>query len=292
MKQVDLKQAGAAGAPPLAKELEWPVERVIVPAKRRLKVADLVQHWAVIEVIASRNFKIKYKQSVLGPLWLVFQPLALLLAFIVAFRDLANVETGGVPYVVVALVGLSAWSFFQAAMTIGTASLISNMNFIRYTPCPRLTFPIAAIIASLPSFAVPAVAALIATAATGNLSPGAVLLPAGLAWLLLLTTGIVGISSALAVRYRDVTSILPFLLQVGVFLAPVGYTMASLSGTFETLVDLNPLTGVIEGWRWMLISGYDPELGPILVSLPETLALAVAGWWFFSLRETTMADEI
>ena len=158
MKQVDLKQAGAAGAPPLAKELEWPVERVIVPAKRRLKIGDLVRHWAVIRVIAARDFKIKYKQSVLGPLWLVFQPLALLLAFIVAFRDLANVETAGVPYVVVALVGLSAWSFFQAAMTIGTASLITNMNFIRYTPCPRLTFPIAAIIASLPSFAVPAAA--------------------------------------------------------------------------------------------------------------------------------------
>jgi lipopolysaccharide transport system permease protein len=292
MKPVDLKQAEAAEAPPLPKELEWPVERVIVPTKRRLKIGDLVRHWAVIRVIAARNFKIKYKQSVLGPLWLVFQPLALLLAFIVAFRNLANVETGGVPYVVVALVGLSAWSFFQAAMTIGTASLISNMNFIKYTPCPRLTFPIAAILASLPSFAVPAAAALVVTAATGHLSPGAVLLPLGLTWLLLLTAGIVGISSALAVRYRDVTSILPFLLQVGVFLAPVGYTLASLSGTLETLVELNPLTGVIEGWRWMLISGYNPELGPIAVSLGETLVLAVAGWWFFSRRETTMADEI
>ena len=251
-----------------------------------------MRHWAVIRVIAARDFKIKYKQSVLGPLWLVFQPLALLLAFIVAFRDLANVETGGVPYVVVALVGLSAWSFFQAAMTIGSASLISNMSFIRYTPCPRLTFPIAAIIASLPSFAVPAAGALIAAAATGNLSPGAALLPVGLAWLLVLTAGIVGISSALAVRYRDVISILPFLLQVGVFLAPVGYTLASLSGTLATLVELNPLTGVIEAWRWMVISGYDPELGPIFVSLAETLALAVAGWWFFSRSETTMADEI
>ncbi len=138
----------------------------------------------------------------------------------------------------------------------------------------------------------PTAAALIAAAATGNLSPGAALLPVGLAWLLVLTAGTVGISSALAVRYRDVISFLPFLLQVGVFLAPVGYTLASLSGTLATLVELNPLTGVIEAWRWMVISGYDPELGPIAVSLAETLALAVAGWWFFSRRETTMADEI
>ncbi len=195
------------------------------------------------------------------------------------------------PYVVVALVGLSVWSFFQAAMTIGTGSLISNINYIRYTPCPRLAFPLAAIIASLPSFAVPTAAALIAAAATGNLSPGAALLPVGLAWLLVLTAGTVGISSALAVRYRDIVSFLPFLLQVGVFLAPVGYTLASLSGTLATLVELNPLTGVIEAWRWMVISGYDPELGPIFVSLAESLALAVAGWWFFTRRETTMADD-
>ena len=263
-----------------------------MPTKRRLKIGDLVRHWAVIWVIAARNFKIKYKQSVLGPLWLVFQPLALLLGFIVVFRDWRNVETGGVPYVVVALVGLGVWSFFQAAMTIGTGSLITACGYIRYTPCPRLAFPLAAIIASLPSFAVPTAAALIAAAATGNLSPGAALLPVGLAWLLVLTAGTVGISSALAVRYRDIVSFLPFLLQVGVFLAPVGYTVASLSGTLATLVELNPLTGVIEAWRWMVISGYDPELGPIFVSLAESLALAVAGWWFFTRRETTMADDI
>lgn len=292
MRQAELKQAGTAGAPPLTRELEWPVERVIVPTKRRLRVGDLLRHWAVIWVIAERNFKIRYKQSALGPLWLVFQPLALLLGFIVVFTRVGNVETGGVPYVVVALVGLGVWSFFQAAMTTGTSSLITAGGYIRYTPCPRLAFPLAAIIASLPSFAVPTAAALIAAAATGNLSPGAALLPVGLVWLLVLTAGTVGISSALAVRYRDIVSFLPFLLQVGVFLAPVGYTVASLSGTLATLVELNPLTGVIEAWRWMVISGYDPELGPIFVSLAESVALAVAGWWFFTRRETTMADDI
>src|SRR3954451_15246855 len=93
-----------------------PVERVIKPAKRRLRARDLVKDTAVIRVIASRDFKVKYKQSALGPLWLVFQPLALLLAFLVAFQGLGNVHTSNIPYVLFALVGLTVWAFFQAAM--------------------------------------------------------------------------------------------------------------------------------------------------------------------------------
>ena len=113
-------------------------------------------------------------------------------------------------------------------MTIGVASLITNSSFVRFTPCPRPAFPLAAIIASLPSFAVTAAGAIVSAAATGHLSPRVVLLPLGLAWLFLLTAGVVGIGASLAVRYRDIISALPFLLQVGVFLAPVGYPLAEL----------------------------------------------------------------
>ena len=286
---VDQTAQLAARAP---RELEQPFERVILPVKRRLVPADLLRHWAVIRVVAARDFKVKYKQSVLGPLWLVFQPLALLLGFTIAFRNLADVQTSGVPYVVFALVGLSAWSFFQAAMTIGTSSLITNASYIRYTPCPRLAFPLAGIIASLPVFAVTIAGAVVAAAAAGVLSPRVLLLPVGLGWLMLLTMGIVGIASALAVRYRDIISVLPFLLQIGVFLAPIGYTLTGLSGTFRTLVELNPLTGIIEAWRWMVIAGHEVTAAPIFVSAALTLALAVAGWRVFSRLETTMADEI
>jgi ABC-type polysaccharide/polyol phosphate export permease len=286
-----LEQTAEASAPP-TRGLESPIEQVIRPAKRRLRVSDLVRHWAVIRVIAARDFKVKYKQSLLGPLWLVFQPLALLVGFIIAFRNLGNVQTAGAPYVVFALVGLSAWSFFQAAMTIATSSLITNASYIRYTPCPRLAFPVAAIIASLPAFVVTIVGALVAAAASGDLSPRAALLPFGLVWLLISTMGIVGITSSLAVRYRDIIGALPFVLQIGVFLAPIGYSLADLSGASLTLVELNPLTGIIEAWRWMVIAGYDPPAGPIPLSLAMTIALGVAGWWLFSRLETTMADEI
>jgi ABC-type polysaccharide/polyol phosphate export permease len=291
MHETQLQQTAPDGAAALA-GLEWPVERVIAPAKRRLTLSDLIRERAVIRVLAARDFKIKYKQSLLGPLWLVFQPLALLAGFLIAFQSLSNVDSSGLPYAVFTLVGLSAWTYFQASMTIGSASVITNYSFVRFTPCPRPAFPIAALIASLPAFAVTALGAIVVAAITGHLSPRVVLLPLGLLWLGLLTAGSVGILSALTVRYRDITSALPFLLQVGVFLAPIGYTLAGLSPTVRALVELNPITGVVEAWRWMILAGYDPSMRPIAISLVMTGALAVLGWRVFSRLETTMADEI
>jgi lipopolysaccharide transport system permease protein len=291
MRAIDVQQ-DATARPYQDRPLEAPVERVIVPTKRRLKLRDLVREGPVIRVLAARDFKVKYKQSMLGPLWLVFQPLALLAAFLVAFRGLADVQTSGIPYVTFALVGLSAWAFFQASMTIGAASLITNMAFVRYTPCPRPAFPVAAIIASLPSFAVTATGAVVAAAATGVLSPRVLLLPLGLAWLVALTVGVIAIVSALAVRYRDIISALPFLLQVGLFLAPVGYSLAELSPAVRVIVDLNPLTGVIEAFRWMMLDGYVASFEPLGVSLVATTLLLGAGWRVFTRLETTMADEI
>jgi lipopolysaccharide transport system permease protein len=272
--------------------LEEPVERVIVPTKRRLNLRDIVGEASVIRVLATRDFKIKYKQSVLGPLWLVFQPVALLVAFVVAFRGLGDVGSSGIPYAVFALAGLSVWAFFQTATTIGVASLITNVNLVRFTPCPRPAFPLAAIIASLPSFAVTAAGAIIAAAATGYLSPLVVLLPIGLAWLLILTAGVVGLGAALAVRYRDMLSALPFLLQVGIFFAPVGYAISGLSPLVRTIVELNPMTGLIETVRWMMLSSYQPSPGAVIAAIVETAVIVIVGWFVFARAETTMADEI
>lgn len=273
------------------RELESATVRVVRPTKRRLNLSDLRRDRQVIRVLAARDFKVKYKQSVLGPLWLVFQPLALLAAFLVAFRGLADVRSG-TSYIPFALVGLSAWAFFQASMTIGGASVMTNNTLVRFTPCPRLAFPVAAIIASLPSYAVTIVGALVAAAVAGILSPRALLLPFGLLWLFVLTAGIVAFTSSLTVRYRDLISAMPFLLQVGVFLAPVGYPLSGLSPTVRVLVDLNPLTGVMEAWRWMVLSGYEATFEPIAVSLLLTPLIAIGGWLVFSRLETTMADEI
>lgn len=280
--------AELSGATPLVD----PVRKIIRPVRRRLRVRDLPRYIPVIRVLSARDMKVKYKQSILGPIWLIFQPLALLLVFLVAFRGLGNVKSSDIPYAVFALVGLTAWAFFQASMTIGTPSMISNVNLVRYTPCPRVAFVASSIIASLPSFAITAAAAIIGAAVTGHLSYRVVLLPLGLVWLVALTVGVVLITSAFAVRYRDVITALPFMLQLGVFLAPVGYPLAGLSPTVRVIVELNPLTGVIEAMRWMMLSGYRPLLTPIILSLVITTLVLVIGWLVFSAREIRMADEI
>lgn len=290
MHETDLRQAAPAATTAL-RELESPTVRVIKPVKRRLSVMDLWRGRQVIGVIAARDFKVKYKQSLLGPLWLLFQPLALLIAFFIAFRNLANVQPG-IPYSVFALVGLSAWAFFQASMTIGTASIVGNITLVRFTPCPRFAFPIAGLIASLPAWGVTILGAVVAGAVTGTLSPRIVLLPLGLLWLFLLTAGVVAFASTLTVRYRDILAATPFLLQVGLFLAPVGYPLSQLGPVARQLVELNPLTGVIEAWRWMTVSGYSVSLHVIGFSLLMTAVVLVLGWRTFTRLETTIGDEI
>jgi lipopolysaccharide transport system permease protein len=265
--------------------------RRIVPTRRRLRLAQLPQDFPVIRVLAARDYKVKYKQSALGPLWLIFQPFALLAGFVIAFRGRASVGYG-IPYAVFALSGLTVWSFFQASMTIGTSSLITNYQLVRFTPCPRLTFPIAGILASLPSLVVPALGALIASAATGILSPRAILLPLVFTWLFLFTVAVVAIASSLAVRFRDIINILPFLLSLGLFLAPIAYPLSGLSHWLRGIIDVNPLTGLLEACRWTMLSPYHPSLVAVGISLGMTAVLLLAGWRIFSSLETTMADEI
>ena len=290
MPPTEIRQTQPAAAPAI-RELELPVVRVVKPVKRRLKLIDIWRAAEVIRVVAARDFKVKYKQSILGPLWLVFQPIALLAAFFVAFRNLANVQPG-IPYSVFALTGLSIWAFFQASMTIGSASFITNIMLVRFTPCPRFAFPIAGVIASLPAWAVTTAAAVVTAAATATLSPRVLLIPLGLAWAFLLTMGFVALSASFSVRYRDILAALPFLLQVGLFLAPVAYPVQALGPTVRQLVELNPLTGLIEAWRWMIVAGYDVQPRVIGYSLLTTCLVVVAGWRTFTRLETTMADEI
>src|SRR4051794_306742 len=259
---------------------ETQTRRVIKPVRRRLKLSQLWSDRQVIRVMAARDFKARYKQSLLGPIWLVFQPLALLAAFFIAFRNLANVQPG-VPYSVFALSGLSVWAFFQASMTIGAASIVSNIMLVRFTPCPRFTFPLSGVISSLPAWGVTTTATIVIAAATGVLSWHVVLLPVGFLWLFLLTAGFVGLVSSFTVRYRDILTVMPFLLQVGVFVTPIGYPLSQLSSTVRAIVELNPLTGLVEAWRWMIVSGYSPPGRAIAFSLVITAAVVVGGWRVF-----------
>lgn len=272
-------------------ELEQPGIRVIEPARSRVRIRDLRDQVPVIRVLAARDFKMKYKQSLLGPIWLLIQPLALLGAFAVAFSSSTG-DMDGAPYVLFALSGLCVWAWFQAAVTMGGASLVSNNMLIRRTACPRSAFPVASLLATLPTLALTAGSTILLALALGELSQRALLLPLAAIWLFVLTTAVSWLAAAAAVFFRDVLNAMPFLLQVGVFLAPIGYAIDNVSTPMQVVLRLNPLTGVIEAWRWLLLPEAGLDLLTVGVALAITVALALAAGRIFARSEVVMADVI
>jgi lipopolysaccharide transport system permease protein len=256
-----------------------------------MRLRDIGSYWPLVRVLAVRDLKAKYKQSVLGPVWVVFQPIALLAAFAVGFREVANVDTGAVPYGVFVLPALAVWAYFQAAIMMCTGSIVNNYSLVRWTACPRLALPLASLTANLPSFAIPAIPAIVAAAASGHLSLRALFLPLCFVWMFVFVAVCGTLLAAVTVRARDLLSAVPFLLQVTLFLSPVGYPTSSLPGALHTLISLNPLTGLIDAWRWVII-GVPVSLLPVTASLALTGLLAVIAWRLFSRLEVSMADYI
>lgn len=262
-----------------------------VPAKTRVRLRDLPGYGPVMRALAVRDLKARYKQSFLGPAWTLFQPLGLLAAFSIGFNAVAHVNTGGVPYYLFALTGLVVWVYFQAVLMLATGSIVNNYPLVRWTPCPRLALPLAALVSNLPSFLIPAAAAIIAAIVTDHVWAGSLLLPVLILWLFLLTAVFAVALASITVRARDILSALPFVLQVAVFLAPVAYSTANLSAPLRALVAINPLTGLIEAWRWALLD-LAPSWRAVGVSLGLTVVGLVLTWLLFTRLEPIVADEI
>ncbi len=261
-----------------------------VPTTTRVRLRQLPGYSPIIRAIAVRDLKARYKQSVLGPAWTLLQPLGLLAAFSIGFNAVVHVNTGGVPYYLFALTGLAVWTYFQAVLMLATGAMVNNYPLVRWTPCPRLALPLAALMSSLPSFLVPAAAAIMAAIVTDHVWVGSLLVPV-LSRGCSAGRGVRGRAPVITVRARDIISALPFVLQVAVFLAPVAYSTASLSAPLRALVAINPLTGLIEAWRWALL-----DLAPSWRAVGVSLALTVLGlmlvWWLFARMEPIIADEI
>jgi ABC-type polysaccharide/polyol phosphate export permease len=267
-------------------------ERRIRHVKRRVAVSDLWRTWPVIRVVGSRDLKVKYKQSLLGPIWLFVQPFGLLIAFVIAFGSLADVGPAGVSYGLYVLVGLSAWTYFQAVLNMGSVSMISNELLVRRTPAPRLAFPVGSLIANSPVLAVTLAVTLAWALVEGELSARMVLLPLLLVWLVCLALGTVLLLASFAVRFRDVISALPFIVQIGVFVTPIAYSVTDLDGAARVAVAANPMTGLVEAWRWAVLSNASADVAAVLAGLAGTAALLTAGWLVFGRLETRMADVI
>jgi lipopolysaccharide transport system permease protein len=264
--------------------------RVTVPVRRRVRLGDIWATRRVGSMLGWRDMKTKYKQSALGPLWLVLQPLGMLAAITIAFSKVTSVDTGDVPYVVFALVGLAVWTYVQMAITVAPQTLPSNQQVVRRSPCPRVAFVTGTLISVLPPLAVVLVASVVAAAISGSLPMQALALPLLVVWLILLMGGFTLLVTALGGRFRDAVALAPLVVQAGIFLTPVGYPLDA-AGSFAKVLAFNPASGVIEGWRWSLL-GIAPDGFAIGVALAETVAVALLGWYVFGRMETRFSDYV
>ena len=251
--------------------------------------------WAYRELLYFfiwRDIKVRYKQTLLGAGWAIIQPLMTMVVFTIFFGHLAKIPSDGLPYPVFSLMALVPWTYFASALAGCSTSLSGYQHIISKVYFPRLIIPMAAVIAPLVDFAIGFVI-LVGFLAWYRIVPGPsiVWLPV-LMLLALATAASVGVwLAALNVRYRDVRYVLPFVIQLWMFATPVAYPASLVPGRWRAVYGLNPMAGVIEGFRWALAGGHAP--GAItLVSAAVVAVLMAGGAIYFRKLEGTFADVI
>lgn len=254
---------------------------------------DLWQFRELLYFLAWRDVKVRYKQAALGAAWALVQPTVTMALFTLVFGKLAAMPSGGVPYPLLVLTGLLPWQLFAAALSGSSGSLVSNANLISKVYFPRLIVPLSALAVALVDFTV--TLGLFAAVSTWfGVIPSwrIVFLPAFILLTLLIAFGAGLWLTALTVKYRDFRFIVPFLLQVGVFVTPVGYRMDYLPN-WRSLLALNPLTGAIDGFRWCLLgNGYELAPSSLAISIATAIILLASGLQYFRRTERTFADII
>jgi lipopolysaccharide transport system permease protein len=255
----------------------------------------LLNIWAYRELLYFfiwRDIKVRYRQTLLGAGWAIIQPLMTMVVFSIFFGHLARVPSDGLPYPVFSLMALVPWTYFAAALAGCSTSLSGYQHIISKVYFPRLIIPIGAVIAPLVDFAISFVI-LIGFMLWYRITPGPsiVWLPA-LMLLALATAASVGVwLAALNVRYRDVRYVVPFVVQLWMFATPVAYPASLVPARWRAVYGLNPMAGVIEGFRWALAGG--PAPGVItLVSAVVVVVLITGGAIYFRRLEGTFADVI
>jgi ABC-type polysaccharide/polyol phosphate export permease len=264
---------------------------VYKPVKRRLRVRELWTTMHVAKMIGLRDIKVKYKQAALGPLWLVIAPLGMLVAITIAFSGVTKVDTGATPYVLFALVGLIVWTFIQLSASLGSGAIVANGGLIRRSPLPRVALITGSVVGNLPPVTVMFVVCLVGTLLSQGLPLQALLLPILIAWLMVFTFALSLLLGGMAARFRDTVSIMPLILQAGIFVSPVGYSIQGAPQNIHTLLALNPVSGLIEAWRWAILD-ISPQWGVIAIAAGWTVVLAVVAWRVFSRLEVDFADYV
>jgi len=258
-----------------------------------LNLHELWQYRELLYILIWRDIKVRYKQTAIGAAWAVIQPFFAMVVFSLFFGRLAKIPSEGLPYPIFAYSALLPWQFFAKALTEASTSLVVNERVITKVYFPRLLVPTAVVLAGLLDFGI-AFLILLGMMLFYGIMPSWAILTTPLFLLLAMITAL-GVSfwlSALDVEYRDVRYTLPFLTQLWLFATPVVYPSTMLPQAWRALYGLNPMVGVVEGFRWALLGSSQPDLMMLLVSSLAMALLFVGGLIYFRHMERTLADRI
>ncbi len=279
---------------PLAATPETPIWR-IEPSRGwvSLKLNELWEYRELLYFLTWRDIKVRYKQTALGAAWAIIQPLFTMIVFLLFFGRLAKIPSDGIPYSLFCYAGLVPWTFFANGLTQASNSLVGSSNLITKVYFPRLTIPLATVLSGVVDFLL-AFSLLIGMMAWHRVVPSwnLVWLPLFLLLALITALGVGLWLSALNVEYRDVRYVVPFITQFWMLATPIAYPSSLMNPKWRLVYGLNPMVGVVEGFRWALLgTGNSP--GPMLaVSATASVIILVGGAFYFRRMEKTFADVV
>ncbi len=258
-----------------------------------LKLGELLEYRELLYFLIWRDIKVRYKQTALGVAWAILQPVLTMMVFSLFFGRLAKMPSDKVPYPIFTFTGLVPWMFFATGLSQASNSLVGSANLITKVYFPRLAIPIATVLSGVVDFVLAFVVLLAMMLYYGRLPTIHILwLPLFLLLALVTSLGVALWLSALNVEYRDVRYVIPFLTQFWMFATPIAYPSSLLYRPWRKLYALNPMVGVIEGFRWALLNT-ETRPGPmIVVSSLAALAILAAGAFYFRRMEKTFADVV
>jgi lipopolysaccharide transport system permease protein len=268
---------------------------IIKPTKgwAALRLHELWSYRELIYFLSWREVKVRYKQTVLGAAWALIQPLSTMLLFSIFFGRLAKMPSDGIPYPLFILTALLPWTLFANGLAQSSNSLAGNSNLISKVYFPRLVAPVSAVLPGAIDFWISFVLLLVLMPVYGVLPSGRILvLPLFFLLTLMISLGVGVWLSALNVEYRDVRYTIPFLTQLWMLATPVAYPASLLHGSWRVLYALNPMVGVVEGFRWAVLGAKSQPVSELLSSVLVAGLLLTTGTFYFRRMEKTFADVV
>ena len=268
---------------------------VIEPPKgwEPIKLGELWKSRELLFFLTWRDIKVRYKQTALGAIWAILQPVLTMIVFSIIFGGLAKLPSDGIPYPIFTFTALLPWQLFSFALTQSSNSLVGSQNLISKVYFPRLIVPLSSVLAGVVDFAIAFVVLVGLMAFYGiDLTLSALLLPLFLLLALASATAVGLWLSALNVKYRDVRYLLPFLTQFWMYATPIAYSSTLIPEKWRWLYSLNPMAGVVEGFRWAILGKSSLDVFSISISACVVVIFLIGGLYYFKRMETSFADII